>query len=370
MARRTAVSRKPRQRRPKNTGTFFFSEARGVYVGRAIVGRKPDGSPHYAERSDATEAGLVAKLALVTPAGPETTVREWMTRWLADMDVRARTRAIRETAVEHYVNPTLGHIRLRDLTAQQIGKALPQWAATLNPTTVRMYLSALHTSMKAAQNAGVRQSNPVAGVKKPAILKKKIDPFTAAQLDRIIAEATKWHGARIAAFIAATGCRAGEALALDVASYDHATGFVTIAETQDEGRERGPTKTANGTRAFWLPPAALPAVLAAIGKRTSGPLFATITGRRSNHFNARNGWISLLTRLGLPYRNLHQLRHTIATLLLASGMPVGDVAAYLGDSPEAIMRTYCHPTGANVGDAVQRLLSGNRVGADSEGGDK
>jgi integrase len=39
---------------------------------------------------------------------------------------------------------------------------------------------------------------------------------------------------------------------------------------------------------------------------------------------------------------MHVLRHTAATLMLTNGVPVHVVAAWLGDRPETILKTYSH----------------------------
>ncbi|MCP5029892.1 MAG: site-specific integrase, partial [Actinomycetia bacterium] len=44
----------------------------------------------------------------------------------------------------------------------------------------------------------------------------------------------------------------------------------------------------------------------------------------------------------VPTIRFHDLRHTHASLLLAQGVPVVDVAYRLGDSPETILSTYAH----------------------------
>ena len=52
---------------------------------------------------------------------------------------------------------------------------------------------------------------------------------------------------------------------------------------------------------------------------------------------------------------------------LAAGVPLTDLAVYLGDEPETIVRTYLHPTGADVCGALERLLGGCKVmGANPE----
>lgn len=366
MAKKKPKKKAARQRRPKGHGSYFFSESRGVFVQRVIVGRDADGGPLYVERSDPTEAGLAAKVALVGPTGPDATLREWFARWLEDCGVRKRTLAIRTGAVRDYFDPTLGHLKAAELTTGQINRAAAQWAAGadgLGANTVRMHLAVLHTALKAAQNSGLRPDNPAAGARKPPAVKKKINPFPVADAARVIAEASARPTTGIFAVIAATGCRYGEALALDVTDYEPGTGQLSISKTLDEdGETIGPPKTANGVRTITLPPAARPAVLAAIGRRATGPLFLNQLGLRTNRGSGRKAWFALLKRLGLARRTLHECRHTVATRMLAAGCPVGDVAKFLGDTPETVMRTYCHACGLDVGEMWGELLqSGVKV---------
>ena len=44
----------------------------------------------------------------------------------------------------------------------------------------------------------------------------------------------------------------------------------------------------------------------------------------------------------VPTGTLHTLRHTAATLMLTSGVPIHVVAARLGDLSETILKTYAH----------------------------
>lgn len=45
---------------------------------------------------------------------------------------------------------------------------------------------------------------------------------------------------------------------------------------------------------------------------------------------------------GIPSGSLHVLRHTAATLMLTSGIPVHVAAARLGDTPTTVLSTYAH----------------------------
>jgi integrase len=91
-------------------------------------------------------------------------------------------------------------------------------------------------------------------------------------------------------------------------------------------------------------------------------MFVTRDGRRRGKGRARDAWESVLKAAGLPFHNLHQLRHSVATALISDGVPLGDVARYLGDTAETVVRTYLQPTNTDPADALDRLLGGGKVG--------
>jgi integrase len=113
-------------------------------------------------------------------------------------------------------------------------------------------------------------------------------------------------------------------------------------------------------RTIRAPVAVVPAIVAAIGARTAGPLFVTKDGRRRGKERARDAWVAVLRRVGLPFRNLHQTRHSVASHLIAAGVPLGDVAAFLGDTVETVVKTYLHKTGADPTDALDKMLNSAR----------
>mgnify|MGYP000724018317 CR=1 FL=1 len=156
--------------------------------------------------------------------------------------------------------------------------------------------------------------------------------------------------------------RVGEVVALDVPDFDPTAGTVSITKTLTKqaakGTTIGPPKSSNSVRTIRVPAPALPALVAAVGGRTSGPLFATSSGKRFPAQNIDGGLRRLLRSLGLPVRGSHTLRHAVASHLVAAGVPLADVARFLGDSVEVIVRTYLHATSADVAGAMEGLFGG------------
>lgn len=352
------AKKEPAKRRVRGTGTIFQSKRRGVWVGRVLVGKKANGKPLYVECSDADQRKLVEKMKLAKAPGPETTVGEWADRWLLGLSVRSSTNADCKHTVKDFVKPELGHIRLRDLTAGHVEAAAKVWSKRLGVNTLRKTIGQLGTMLRAAKRSKLIPENPVSEARKPRGKRKDIHPFPPADLVKIMdaAAVTSSNAQRAFALIAGVGCRLGESVALDVRDFSPTTGTVAISRTYSKAHGMRATKTENGIRTIEVPARAIPAIVAAIGSRKSGPIFLTRFKKRQNDKILQVAWRSFLKRLGIPYRSIHQLRHSIATAMISNGVPPGDIARYLGDTVETIVRVYLHPTGARPVLTLNRLF--------------
>lgn len=351
-------SRKGKGRRARGTGTIFFHPAKRRWVGRTAVGRTAAGRTLYVERSGATQAEVVRKLALAGPPGPDVTVAAWAGRWLAALQCRPATLAKYGDSVRLHIGPRLGHLKVRSVTPSQVEAFAAGCRATLGANSTRNVLTHLGMVLRAAVRDGIAERNPVAVARKPKAVRKGVDPFTPAELSLIVARAGDAENTCPFALLAGTGCRVGEALALDVADLDPAAGTVSITKTFDREHGTGPPKSAAGVRTVRVPAPALPALARACGGRAAGPLFVTARGNRRIGQLVSQAWAGLLRRLGLAYRNPHQLRHSVATHLVSAGVPIGDVAAYLGDTEATVVKTYLHPAGTDPADTLDALLGG------------
>jgi integrase len=68
---------------------------------------------------------------------------------------------------------------------------------------------------------------------------------------------------------------------------------------------------------------------------------------RQENFNRRH-WRPVLESLEIPYRRPYNTRHTFATLCLDAGVPVQQVAAWLGHSPTMTLKHYAGLTRSEV----------------------
>lgn len=359
-------------RRARGTGTIFFSQRRGCWVGRLPVGRGIGGKTVYVERTADTQRGVIEKLKKAGPPGDNTTVGDWCDRWLEASDVRAGTRLTYSNHVANQIRPTLGHLKLTALTSHHVEQAMRKWAkpaGTLGPNTLRLVVATLGAALGSAVRSGVIPTNPAASAKKPRGRKAEIDPFSPAELAAIVAEGAARPGTRVISTLAATGMRIGEALALDVSDWDRDAGTISITKTVGQKRAHGvgPPKSRNGVRTIRAPEILAPVLNAAAGARKSGKLFAVNGKDRPCRNSVGVALDRLLARLGFRRRNLHQLRHSVITALVSANVPLGDVARFAGDTVATIVATYLHPAGTDPTAALDRLYGGGKVGSPGPG---
>lgn len=325
-----------------------FQAADGTWVGRRVIAGKK------VQRKGRTQADVLRKLAAAAPATGKATVAEWAAAWRKGLQVRPLTLESYDAVTTHIV-ATIGTVRLTDLRPSHVeGMAARLQSEGLDGNTVLTVIRILGSMLKAAVRDGLIPANPVTVARKPKRRRPKIDPYTPAELTRIIAAALADPLTRVIAVMAGTGCRGGEAMALTCGDFDPAAGTLSINKTYSNGN-LGPPKSAQGVRVIPVPPVLLPALRAAVaGRKPTDPLCPNHHGKRPRQVVRQ--WRRVVTRAGVPYRNAHQLRHACASAIIAAGVPIPDAARYLGDRPETVLACYAHPSGVDVGAVLGRVL--------------
>ncbi|HJZ57267.1 MAG TPA: tyrosine-type recombinase/integrase [Gemmataceae bacterium] len=356
------VMARQRKRRARGSGSLFFHEKRGRWVGRIAVGRDPAGKAIVREFWGQTQRAVVEKMRRAAPPGPDINVAAWSARWLDSLTVRASTKRAYRLSIERHVLPMIGHRRLTEVTSADIEMMAAAMVRQMEVGSVHRILAAARGMFSAAVRAGLLVRNPVQVARRPRRVPKKVTPFTPEQLTDIMGAVVGYSAGPVLACMAATGCRVGEAIGLDLADYDRAARTLRITKTFSPPAGQGPPKSPHSIRTIRVPDVLVPMLEAAAGERNSGPLFTTATGNRQAGQTVDKNWRLVLQKLGLSHRRSHIMRHSVCTALIARGVPVGDVAKYLGDSVATICRVYLHPTGVDPVATLNELYGGHRVG--------
>lgn len=285
------------------------------------------------------------------------TLAAWVDVWVRDAlplsGRRAATQAQYGTLLRCHVTPArYAATRLRDLTPLALEHLIA--GTPLAPSSRR----SLHAALAACLTDAVRDrrltTNPMDTVKRP----RRGDTGTTGGSNRALPpevlpgllQAVTGHRWGIVPLLCLyAGLRRGEALALRWTDVNLHTRTITVDEQVTATRERSTPKTAAGRRTIPIPELLLHALLEHDARH---PRHTTIAANRSGGEadpRAVSRWYAAAAEAaGAPDTGLHALRHTYATTCLQAGVPVTDVAAWLGHAdPSITLRVYAAAVPAN-----------------------
>jgi integrase len=246
----------------------------------------------------------------------------------------------------------------------------------LSPATVRQIHAIIRRAFRQAVMWGWVATNPAANATPPRLVKPKLSPPSATQVDQILRVADEYdpelgHFLHIAA---STGARRGEVCALRWNNLDTKRMTLTIERSIAEvpgGLKEKDTKT-HADRRIALDKETLEvfesqraiatdrakqvgmkiAANAYVFSREPDCLVPWTPGNVTNQFQA------IRDSLGFTNMRLHDLRHFAATRLMAAGIPVRTVSGRLGHAnPSTTLSVYTHFVEASDQDAA--LVMGN-----------
>ncbi len=299
-----------------------------------------------------------ASLSGTLPDPGKRTLGDLLDAWL---DAKAPTwhpRTLRDhvATCERYIRPALGLLPLAKVTPDRIARLYTKIQAAGRHRTALKCHQVLAPALALAVRWAWLASNPCDRVERPKWRPERRDVWTPGELLRFL-DGTREHWLHpLWVVLACSGCRLGEALALEWADVDLRGGTLTIAKA----------KTPAGVRTVTLPRDAVealrrqavwrlahghggPAVFS--GERSGGPLHPT-TAEQAMRRECR--------RLALPPLTPHGLRHLHASLLLSEGLSVPEVSRRMGHAHSGVtMAVYAHvvsPDDGAAADAMARAL--------------
>lgn len=309
------------------------------------------------------------------------TVADLLDDWYAERspDWAPQTRRTRAGDVKH-LKAVLGHVRLRDLDALTIQRAIAKMRAQgYCAGTINGRLSALSGALARAIELGRIKHDPMRGVRRPKTERRSDRVLTEEQLIAVLREArrSRWWLAIVLA--AHTGLRRGEVLGLQWRDVDWERAEIRVRRTVITGDDGRPAlQDRPKTRAAMRAVAVDPYILGLLRHhrrqqaeerlhmgpewQDHGLIFPGRDGRPVAPSTIDAVIVSVRKRLGLPWLRLHDLRHAHASHLLAAGINPADVAARLGHSrPSVTLQLYAHALPGRQHELVQRLAFGTKV---------
>ena len=281
---------------------------------------------------------------LAGTAGTPTTVATQLDTWLAAQRIEASTRA-GYASVLNFWKPLIGDKPLRGLKHSDILTALAT-RPDLSGKTVNNRVSVLREVLEVAVLDKLLLDNPAAHVPSAKWQRLPADPFTADEVEMILADMAKRYPPQVAnytAFKFFTGLRTGESFGLRWPNVDLASEHVVVRESVVGGEEKDSTKT-NVARTVFLNSRAQAAIAAQKAHTFMAGQHVFNDPRDGERWGGepkfRWYWVPTLKRLGIRHRPPYNTRHTYASAMLMAGMRPAFCAGQMGHSVEVFLRTY------------------------------
>lgn len=258
---------------------------------------------------------------------------EW---WSAKLEKIARnSRRNYEPAYERAV-AEFGDYRMSEISPKMISKYIERFGKNSSAKTTSTQLNIISQICTASGYL----PNPAAGLRIPIGLKHTPRELpTEAEL-KIVNESVGCTGGLLAYFIYYTGCRRGEALALQYKDIDREQNVIHIYKSLSSygnTPEIKVTKTAAGRREIAL----LDNVAALIPKGDPDDYVFTWNGEIITDAKFDWIWKQYRRQTGLKV-SAHQLRHGFATLLHDAEIDVLDAARMMGHTTKEMTELYTH----------------------------
>jgi integrase len=331
-----------------------------VNLGRDHTGkrrRKSSYAPTQAAAVDQLKklAGRAADGHLLSTSTP--TVASFLEEWyvLHCDEWRPSTCRSYRAAIDGFLVPAFGRLRLEHLSAQHVQKWLVQHKAAHGARRrVTLAHATLRSALAHAKRVGIVGINAATNVKVPKPTVRPIAPLDVEQARAFLTVSDPHRLGALFSVALACGLRLGEATGLRWLNVDLATGEIRVHEQlQRVGKKLvlQPVKTAKSRRTLMMPQVCLDALRAHRTRQLedrlkagpqwveSGLVFTTFL-RREGHTvggpldprNVLRTLHTLLASANLPRMRFHDLRHSAASLLIAAGVELVEVSMLLGHS--------------------------------------
>lgn len=321
--------------------------------GKAVVSwrarwRDPSGASRsrtFARKSDAERHLLGVESAKVSgtyvdASRSRITVGAWSAQWLAgQIHLKESTRARYEGLLRVQVLPTWGTVPLASVTHADVAKWVSQLVAGgLAPSTVRQAHRVLALVLALAVRDGRLPRNPADGVRLPRASKAEKRFLTHGQVAQLAGAAGDY--ALVIQVLAYCGLRYGELAALRVGRVDLMRRRLSISESASEvgGRIVFSDPKTHQHRSVPVPRGLADQLAQQVaGKGPDEFVFTSPEGHVLRLMNFRRRVFDpAATSVGLAGLTPHELRHTAASLAIASGANVKAVQRLLGHASAAM----------------------------------
>jgi len=327
------------------------------------------------------------------PFPADITVADWFARWFASPAVTklrpSTVRGYREHA-DHYVLPMIGSLQVTQVRRRHIIAVLDHAAAhpyggkPLAPSSIRAVRGAMSSCFARALDAEIIDTNPVTGVRLPKAERRELAVPDTEGVRALMATATGTPWEMAILLSATTGARRSEVLGLQWSNVDLASGHATIVVGLQRVREEVGShlellgvKTDRSRRTITLPEFVVDRLRSWRKDQSErrlrlGAAWATewdlVCDRGDGGPLDPDAYSHAVKRMLTasklpPETRLHDLRHSVATLLLEAGHDTAVASAVLGHSSTAFTSSTYQHVRSRLTDAAAKSIGDALGGA-------
>lgn len=376
------------KKRGANGGGTIRQRADGTWEARVTMGTNPtSGKPVRKSIYGKTQKEVRQKMTAILGSmdkgtyQPESkaTVRTWMNEWLETFctnKLKGYTLTSYRGIVDNHINKHLGALPLQSVRGSDIQRMYNKMIADgLSPKTVKNVGAVMHKAFGMAVKQGMIAANPCDAAELPAMQQHEIKPLTDEEIPLFLQSIQEDEMGNAYALCLLAGLREAECLGLSWEQVDFARGTITICQQLQKEKTKGgkymivPFTKSNKPRTIYPPQLAFDYLKSEQLRQAEKKLAAGQMWDNPNNLvftNAGGGNLAIstfyktfkriATAIGRPDARPHDLRHTCATVAIASGSDVKSVQDLLGHATASFtLNVYAHSSEKMKEDTAARM---------------
>ena len=307
------------------------------------------------------------------------TVEAWFKEWLDTFvagKVKPYTLAGYDVVIRNHVIPSLGAMQLQAVKGTHVqrmyNKMLDNGTA---PKTIKNIGAVMHKAFAVAVKQGMIPVNPCDNAELPPMQQHEIKPLTDADIPNFLEAIEADPMCNAFALCLFAGLREGECLGLSWSQVDFEKRSITINQQLQKGKAKGqgyyiaPFTKSSKPRTIKPPAIAFEYLKREQKRQTANRLqagqmwsnphnlvFTNETGDNLKIFTFYSHFKRIAASIGRPDARPHDLRHTAATVAIASGADVKSVQSMLGHATASFtLNVYAHTSEKMMEDTADRM---------------
>lgn len=364
--------------------------ADGTWEARITIGTNPGtGKPDRKSVYGKTQTEVRKKMTEIqrsvdngTYQSPsKISVSEWLDEWMKTFcaaNVKPLTYSSYEVAIKNHIKPAIGALKLQTVKGIHVQKLYNgMTAAGLSAKTVKNVAAVLHKAFSMAQKQGLIQANPCDAAELPKSTHKEIKPLEDAEIPLFLKAIAGNPMENAYALCLFAGLREGECLGLSWRQIDFEARRITIDQQLQREKKKNatyyiaPSTKSGKPRQIEPPEIAFQYLRAerirqtknrlAAGQLWNNPDDLVFTNDIGGHLAISTFYKTfkrIASSIGRPDARPHDLRHTAATVAIASGADIKSVQDLLGHATASFtLNVYAHTSDQMKKDTAARVQS-------------